>query len=260
VTYQTALRTVFRMQIHAEVAPGCCPGWQKRSPRDLSCAKPVCSEPCEHGGQCVRPDLCLCTDGFTGYRCHLDIDECTGRNSCQQRCTNVHGSYQCTCQAGFRLADDKYTCDLCLNCTQEFQDLQEKLQTLEESSRQNETFADMKRQLENLTDTRKQEYKLEHIQQQECVTTTFHLPQAELKSSLKTAVSQYEAARRDLETAGASTEPSPSTDPYELDHHKMPLDRLASLSEQISILEERMADCKSTLIDVSTCRLTMQLL
>ena len=32
----------------------------------------------------------------------LDIDECTTSNPCQQNCKNTAGSYQCSCQAGYK--------------------------------------------------------------------------------------------------------------------------------------------------------------
>ncbi len=39
-----------------------------------------------------------------------DIDECNGINSCQQICTNIEGSFECTCDAGFTLDDNNRTC------------------------------------------------------------------------------------------------------------------------------------------------------
>ena len=34
--------------------------------------------------------------------CIIDIDECvTGTHSCQQRCINTEGSYNCSCYNGF---------------------------------------------------------------------------------------------------------------------------------------------------------------
>lgn len=45
-----------------------------------------------------------------------------------------------------------------------------------------------------------------------------------------------------------------STSPYDMFETDMPLDRLASLSQQISILEEKMAQCKSWYLDVVTAK------
>lgn len=41
-----------------------------------------------------------------------DTDECLVDNGgCQQRCINIAGSYSCDCGAGFRLADDRSSCE-----------------------------------------------------------------------------------------------------------------------------------------------------
>lgn len=40
-----------------------------------------------------------------------DIDECrTGEHSCQQLCTNLPGTYNCSCSTGFMLNNDSITC------------------------------------------------------------------------------------------------------------------------------------------------------
>ncbi|CAG5120308.1 unnamed protein product, partial [Candidula unifasciata] len=196
--YQTAYRTIFKMQIRYDNVTGCCPGWEKKSPRDPGCNKPVCDEECENDGQCVGPGICICNEGYTGYKCHIDIDECSGRNTCQQKCTNLPGSYECSCQDGFTLADDEYTCD----------------------------FSDMKETLVQMSS---------RIQQLESDKAT-------LQSNLSHAVAQYENTISAFKAKEVVTKEQTTTDPYETDQ-QIPLDRLVSLSEQISILEERMADC-----------------
>ena len=41
----------------------------------------------------------------------LDIDECAeSTNGCTQTCINTHGSYSCSCDAGYRLASDGRSC------------------------------------------------------------------------------------------------------------------------------------------------------
>ena len=47
------------------------------------------------------------------FSCLLtDIDECSlGTDSCSQSCTNTIGSYTCSCNTGYTLNSDGYTCD-----------------------------------------------------------------------------------------------------------------------------------------------------
>jgi hypothetical protein len=40
-----------------------------------------------------------------------DINECEMENRCQHECTNLPGSYRCTCPDGYRLSDNKRTCE-----------------------------------------------------------------------------------------------------------------------------------------------------
>ena len=39
-----------------------------------------------------------------------DIDECMDRNSCEQNCSNIYGSFKCSCQTGYILMDDGHSC------------------------------------------------------------------------------------------------------------------------------------------------------
>lgn len=40
-----------------------------------------------------------------------DIDECSlATTPCDQECTNLNGSFQCTCRPGYSLEEDKTTC------------------------------------------------------------------------------------------------------------------------------------------------------
>ena len=42
----------------------------------------------------------------------LDINECSTNNGgCNQTCTNTNGSYECSCNIGFNLADNNHDCD-----------------------------------------------------------------------------------------------------------------------------------------------------
>ena len=41
-----------------------------------------------------------------------DVDECArGIDGCAQTCTNVVGSYSCSCDAGYRLASNRRSCN-----------------------------------------------------------------------------------------------------------------------------------------------------
>ncbi|XP_051695315.1 sushi, nidogen and EGF-like domain-containing protein 1 isoform X3 [Oryctolagus cuniculus] len=65
--------------------------------------------PCLNGGRCIddcvtgNPSYtCSCLAGFTGRRCHLDVNECAS-HPCQNGGTCTHGvnSFSCQCPAGF---------------------------------------------------------------------------------------------------------------------------------------------------------------
>ena len=50
---------------------------------------------------------------FNDIYIFIDIDECRSStlNNCQQTCTNVNGTYQCSCPAGFILKSDNRSCE-----------------------------------------------------------------------------------------------------------------------------------------------------
>lgn len=70
----------------------------------------MCATPCENGGNCVKPDTCLCAKGFKGKHCETDIDECKEEKPCDQICRNTPGSFKCDCREFFNLANDGQTC------------------------------------------------------------------------------------------------------------------------------------------------------
>nr|XP_033792958.1 latent-transforming growth factor beta-binding protein 1 isoform X2 [Geotrypetes seraphini] len=46
----------------------CCHGWS-RAPGSVRCTKPNCIPPCQNGGMCLRPQLCICKPGTKGKTC-----------------------------------------------------------------------------------------------------------------------------------------------------------------------------------------------
>ena len=55
--------------------------------------------------------LCLkVTNTYVNIVVQTDINECEEVNDCQQICLNMKGNYTCSCNKGFRLADDGTTC------------------------------------------------------------------------------------------------------------------------------------------------------
>uniref|UniRef100_G1MWY9 Uncharacterized protein n=1 Tax=Meleagris gallopavo TaxID=9103 RepID=G1MWY9_MELGA len=66
--------------------------------------------PCLNGGKCIEDCItgnpsytCSCLAGFTGKRCHVDVDECLS-HPCQNgaTCVNSVNSFSCQCPPGFR--------------------------------------------------------------------------------------------------------------------------------------------------------------
>ncbi|NXA41344.1 SNED1 protein, partial [Eudromia elegans] len=66
--------------------------------------------PCLNGGKCIEDCItgnpsytCSCLAGFTGKRCHMDVDECLS-HPCQNgaTCINKVNSFSCSCPPGFK--------------------------------------------------------------------------------------------------------------------------------------------------------------
>uniref|UniRef100_A0A8C5MFV8 Latent-transforming growth factor beta-binding protein 1 n=1 Tax=Leptobrachium leishanense TaxID=445787 RepID=A0A8C5MFV8_9ANUR len=62
----------------------CCHGWSKSSGSER-CTKPTCIPPCQNGGMCLRPHLCVCKPGTKGKVC----DE----SAAQDTSSTVNGGY-----------------------------------------------------------------------------------------------------------------------------------------------------------------------
>ena len=74
---------------------------------------------CLDGVECTSDVGCPCPNGYLTFdsKC-IDIDECAADDGpCQQVCTNIPGSYQCSCFPGYFYNNNK-TCEgkLCKIC------------------------------------------------------------------------------------------------------------------------------------------------
>ncbi|KAK2715729.1 multiple epidermal growth factor-like domains protein 6 isoform X2 [Artemia franciscana] len=72
------------------------------------------ASPCLNGGRCLRKNEsgCACPRGFTGSKCQHDINECSVSNGgCEHRCCNLHGTYTCRCEHGFKLKSNGRNCE-----------------------------------------------------------------------------------------------------------------------------------------------------
>ncbi|XP_027281869.1 latent-transforming growth factor beta-binding protein 1 isoform X6 [Cricetulus griseus] len=54
----------------------CCLGWSK-APGSQRCTKPSCVPPCQNGGMCLRPQLCVCKPGTKGKACETTASQDT---------------------------------------------------------------------------------------------------------------------------------------------------------------------------------------
>ncbi|XP_018335402.1 epidermal growth factor-like protein 8 [Agrilus planipennis] len=110
LVYETAYKNVITSKNTQHVFYYCCPGWGQGDYRGHGCTKPKCSQLCQNGGTCVKPDLCLCPKGFNGRFCEIDVDECKEQKPCDQICHNTPGSFQCQCRENFTLLADGQSC------------------------------------------------------------------------------------------------------------------------------------------------------
>nr|AAS99349.1 EGF-like-domain multiple 7 [Danio rerio] len=201
--YKVSYRQVTRAAPNLQIYPECCPGWRRM--HSHNCNQAVCEQSCANGGSCVRPNHCACLRGWTGRFCQIDVDECKEAQHCSQKCVNTLGSFQCVCEEGFSLDEDKVTCSknpassrntggglgLVENVTEEVQILKNRVELLEQ--------------------------KLEMV----LAPFTTLLP---------------------LDGAG-DTNSFLSERTNFLSHSLQQLDRIESLSEQVGFLEERIGAC-----------------
>ncbi|XP_004423701.1 epidermal growth factor-like protein 7 isoform X1 [Diceros bicornis minor] len=113
-TYRTIYRTAYRRSpgpAPARPRYACCPGWKRTSGLPGACGAAVCQPPCQNGGSCVQPGRCHCPAGWRGDTCQTDVDECSaGGGGCPQHCVNTAGSYWCQCWEGHSPSADGVIC------------------------------------------------------------------------------------------------------------------------------------------------------
>nr|CAI9707040.1 unnamed protein product [Rangifer tarandus platyrhynchus] len=78
-TYRTLYRTAYRRRpgpAPARPRYACCPGWKRTGGLPGACGAAICQPPCQNGGSCVQPGRCHCPAGWRGDACQTDVDEC----------------------------------------------------------------------------------------------------------------------------------------------------------------------------------------
>ncbi|KAM4696036.1 epidermal growth factor-like protein 7 [Rhinophrynus dorsalis] len=208
-TYRTTYKVSYKQVSKRTSLPlyTCCPGWRKMEAHTHSCSKVSCRLPCQNGGTCFSFNKCECPAGWTGSYCQTDLDECkSGKHQCSQQCINTAGSFHCECLQGFQLSEDGRTCHSVKRPTEPT--------TILPPSRNHKGVPDsVQEEMQELRN------KVEVLEQKlQLLLAPFH--------SLPT------------------TSPDDSSDPIALlTHSFQQLDRIDSLSEQISFLEERLETC-----------------
>ncbi|XP_019396467.1 PREDICTED: epidermal growth factor-like protein 7 isoform X1 [Crocodylus porosus] len=210
-TYRTIYKVAHRQAFKKYSQPlyTCCPGWRRASGHAASCNTAVCRAPCQNGGRCSFPDRCACPRGWTGRACQTDMDECSGQgHGCGQRCVNTPGSYRCACHEGHQLSADGKSC----------QALQPAPRTEVSAppalNRSGGASGEVKEEMKALRS------RMDVLEQKlQLVLAPFH---------------HFVPAGLD------DVSPDPIT---VLSHSLRQLDRIDSLSEQISFLEERLETC-----------------
>ncbi|XP_072400002.1 uncharacterized protein [Diabrotica undecimpunctata] len=86
-------------------------------PKTLTLQNSTCVNlTCSHGETRINGKVqCTCPLGFvlgSDNRTCEDVDECVLLQDCSQICTNVIGSYECSCEKGYTLEREKYCIDI----------------------------------------------------------------------------------------------------------------------------------------------------
>nr|XP_033816496.1 epidermal growth factor-like protein 7 isoform X2 [Geotrypetes seraphini] len=206
-TYKVAYRQVSRkipQQLYA-----CCPGWRRTNQHPYICHRGPCRIPCQNGGKCTDISRCDCPLGWNGKYCQTDVDECSrGSHACSHQCMNTVGTYRCACLEGYRLSADGKSCHLVPTLSSGKTDEEPLLANCSGTS--DAVKGDIQ-ELQTRVDTLEQKLHL--------LLAAFH-------------------------SLGPADLDEDSSDPMSwLSHSFQKLDRIDSLSEQISFLEERLETC-----------------
>ncbi|XP_052524024.1 epidermal growth factor-like protein 7 isoform X1 [Tympanuchus pallidicinctus] len=205
-TYRTIYKVAYR-QVYKQVpqpVASCCPGWSRTSSYEISCNTALCQLPCQNGGRCTFPGRCACPPGWMGPSCQTDADECASRS---------HGCSQ-----------------LCVNTAGSFHCACWDGFSLAADNKACQPV----------------------VPGPEPGTFSQADPSSEMKEEMKDLKNRVEALEQKLQLVLApfhnlmpSAPEDVGTDPISrLSHSLQQLDRIDSLSEQISFLEERLETCK----------------
>ncbi|XP_040261914.1 epidermal growth factor-like protein 7 isoform X1 [Bufo bufo] len=209
-TYRTTYKISYRQVSKKTSLPlyTCCPGWRRTDAH--SCNKGTCRLPCQNEGTCVGHNRCQCAEGWSGNHCQTDVNECeSGRHRCSQSCINTSGSFRCGCHRGFSLSDDGKSC-------RKVEEPATAPPAPGNGTGQCNATGDAETVWREMQELRS---KIEVLEQKlQLVLAPFH----------------------GLSTVSPEDSPGPITF---LTHSFQQLDRIDSLSEQISFLEERLETC-----------------
>ncbi|XP_075435021.1 epidermal growth factor-like protein 7 [Ascaphus truei] len=204
-TYRTIYKVSYRAVSKRTSPPlyTCCPGWRRSEAHTYSCNKVSCRLPCQNGGVCSGANQCECSAGWRGNYCQTDVDECR-RGS--HKCTQ-----QCVNTAG------SFRCE----CLPGFQ-LSENGKSCQIMEKPTEAKPPGDRT--GVPDSVKEEMQ-------------------ELRNKIEVLEQKLQLLLAPFHSLSPSSS-ADSTDPIRLlTHSFQQLDRIDSLSEQISFLEERLETC-----------------